>query len=140
MIYILSITILYGLFPFSLYLLINKLDNKIKNVIPFVFLVFLSSIYEFIFTILLRFDVSYWFLSYCVISYFTIYYFFNTLLYKTILNVNFLSLLLFIFLLISLLSFFEIKETLIICSFLDGFTTIYIFIFQFYGLEKFFKI
>lgn len=139
MIYILSVTILYGLFPFSLYLLINKLDNKIKNVIPFIFLVFLSSIYEFIFTILLRFDVSYWFLSYCVISYFTIYYFFNTLLYNTILNVNFLSLLLFIFLLISLLSFFEIKDTLIICSFLDGFTTIYIFIFSILWFRKIFQ-
>lgn len=139
MIYIFSITILYGLFPFSLYLLINKNDNKIRNVIPFVILVFLSSIYEFIFTLILKFNVSYWFLVYCVISFLTIYYFFNKLLYKTILNVNLLSLLLFVFLFINLLSFFEIKDVLITCSLLDGFTTIYIFIFSILWFRKNFQ-
>jgi len=54
MIYIVSFAILYGLLPFLLFLFVkDKIENKIRGIIPFTVLVFFSAIYEIIFQLFL---------------------------------------------------------------------------------------
>lgn len=131
MIYILSFAMLYGLLPFLYFLFVKKrILNKIQAVLPFLILVFVSAIYEFVFTVLLRWDSSNWFMSYCIISFFTIYYFYSKVLIKIKQTIKITSLALFISLLLFLIFEFQKNDFLIICSFIDAYITVFVFVFS----------
>lgn len=103
--------------------------QNIKHVIPFVIVVFIASLYEFIGSILLGQNVELWFLIYDILVFFSIHYFFYKLLNKKYRALFFiLILLLFIFYCILTLgpwtfsyleisSFFNVYQTLIILLF-----------------------
>lgn len=128
MIYIIIFTILYGLLPFLMLALKVNLQN-IKHIYPFVLVVFIASLYEFIGSILLGQNVELWFLIYDILVFFSIHYFFYTLLNKKY-NALFFILILLLLILHSILalgpwtfsyleisSFFNVYQTLIILYF-----------------------
>lgn len=131
MIYIISFTILYGLFPFLYFLFFKKkLSHEIKAFIPFLILVFISSIYEFIFTTLLRCNVSIWFITYSIVSFFTIFYFFNEIIIKNNTIIKVFTLCFFFLLLLILFLLFNKEDFFKISSWIDTYATIFIFIFS----------
>lgn len=131
MIYIISFTILYGLFPFLYFLFFKKkLSHEIKAFIPFLILVFISSIYEFIFTTLLHFNVSIWFIIYSIASFFTVFYFFNEIIIKNNTIIKVFTLCFFFLLLLILFLLFNKEDFFKISSWIDTYTTIFIFIFS----------
>lgn len=140
MIYIVSFAMLYGLVPFLYFLLIkDKISNKINATKPFLILVFLSGIYEFIFTTLLKWDVSNWFVIYSITSFFTIFYFYTTIttginkLLRVVSFIFFLLLLLILFLSFGKEDFFKIS------SWIDTYTTVFIFIYSIIWFKKIFQ-
>ncbi len=131
MIYIISFTILYGLFPFLYFLFFKKkLSHEIKAFIPFLIIVFISSIYEFIFTTLLHFNVSIWFIIYSIASFFTVFYFFNEIIIKNNTIIKVFTLCFFFLLLLILFLLFNKEDFFKISSWIDTYTTIFIFIFS----------
>lgn len=55
---------------------------RISGIIPFLFLIFIASLYEIICTQILQIDVKYWFVTYNILAFFTIFYFYNKILKK----------------------------------------------------------
>src|SRR5690606_18912822 len=51
-----------------------------EPIVPFIWLTALAALYEFIGTVLLKINVSYWFQLYALLEYATLYYFFYRLL------------------------------------------------------------
>lgn len=140
MVYINSFTILYGLIPFLFFLLIKgKISKSITSLLPFIILVFISAIYEFIFSILLRWNVSNWFIIYCVISFFVIYYLFNSLIVRVNPVLKFSSLILYIILLMFLILKFDNQDFLKICYFIDSYITVFVFVCSIIWFKKIFK-
>lgn len=70
-------TILYGVIPL-LYYKIKKV--KIPSIEPFLWAVFIASLYEFFGTTVLKINSDYWFVCYKYLAFFSIHYFFYTLL------------------------------------------------------------
>lgn len=140
MIYIVSFVMLYGLIPFLYFIIIkDKISIKINAIKPFLILVFLSAIYEFIFTILLKWNVSNWFFIYSFLSFFTVLYFYTKITsghYRLFLSVIFIVFLLL--LLIFYLSF-DNKDFIKISSWIDAYITVFIFIASIIWFKKVFQ-
>jgi hypothetical protein len=128
MIYLLTFTVLYGLFPLLLVFYTNSW-GKIKFILPFIIVVFLASLYEFFGSLIFKINVEYWFLIYGILAFFSIHYFFYFLLKRRFKKI-FLTLvfIFFIFFLFSIFygfsfsylnisSFFKVYQTIIILSF-----------------------
>ena len=81
MLFIVIITILYGLVPFLLFLFTKRWIKK-NSIGPFALVVFIASLYEFIGSYLLEKNVELWFLIYDVMVFFSIHYYFYNLLQK----------------------------------------------------------
>lgn len=113
--YIALVSIFLGFVPLSFYLLMkSKLNTTLKPIVPFLFLSFFASFYEFIFTFLLKIDVAAWFKIYTLIEFFVLVHYFYKVLegrYKWIFYV-FASLFLVCF------AFIAVEGKLII--FMDG--------------------
>lgn len=141
MIYILVFTILYGLLPLFLLIVFKDKIENIKKIYPFVFVVFVASLYEFIGSILLKINVEYWFLIYGVIVFFGIHYFFYILLDKRFKNVFLILICLFLILFsISIFSYiFKSFDYLVISSFFIVFQTIIVLFFSILWFKKIFQ-
>lgn len=140
MLFIVSFSILYGLIPFLFFLFIkNKISKEIKAIIPFLLLVFIASIYEFVFTILMKWNASNWFITYCLISFFVIFYFYFKILIKVNRSIKVLSFLLFLLMLLFLNIKYSSQDFLLICSFIDTYITIFIFVFSLIWFRKTFR-
>lgn len=122
------IILLLGFLPILFLFKKNSLFKSFGSIIPFVFLIFLSSFYELIFTYFYKINVSFWFLVYNILSFFCIFYFFYLELNKK--NKLFFLLLfkLFIILLIYFYYNFNIHDILIINSHFKIFITSFILI------------
>ena len=70
-------TILYGIIPLLFYK-IKKV--KIPSIEPFLWAVFIASLYEFFGTSVLKINSDYWFVCYKYLAFFSLHYFFYTLL------------------------------------------------------------
>ncbi len=133
MINILIFTIFYGLVPLFLLITFNYRLSNIKNIYPFVFVVFIASLYEFIGTVLFKINVENWFLIYGTLAFFSIQYFFYD-----ILNNRFKFLFIafttsyVVLLIISIYYYFSFKSSdyLVVNSFLIVFQTITILFFS----------
>lgn len=122
------IILLLGFLPILFLFKKNSLFKSFGSIIPFVFLIFLSSFYELIFTYFYKINVSFWFLVYNILSFFCIFYFFYLELNKK--NKLFFLLIfkLFIILLIYFYYNFNIHDILIINSHFKIFITSFILI------------
>lgn len=79
---IIVFVIITGLFPLLIFLLKKPSKNFSKQIIaikPFLWLMFIGSVYELVFTIIFRFTVSYWFTLYTLLEFLALYYFFRKL-------------------------------------------------------------
>jgi hypothetical protein len=71
-------SILYGILPLMLWV---KLEPaKIQGILPFVWVVFISSLYEFFGAYIFEISLEYWYLIYKTLAFFSILYFFQTVL------------------------------------------------------------
>ncbi len=73
---VLIFTILYGIIPYVYYSLIKDRENLLKSIYPFLVIVFIASIYEFIFPILFKTSIKYWFLVYKTLAFISLNYFY----------------------------------------------------------------
>jgi hypothetical protein len=95
-------TILYGIVPLLLY----KIKNfTIKPIEPFIWVIFIASLYEFLGTFVFKLNSEYWFICYMTLAFFSIHWFFYKLL-----NTNYFkifTLFIILFLVLSFYSFYE---------------------------------
>ncbi|TAF08770.1 MAG: hypothetical protein EAZ75_09800 [Flavobacteriia bacterium] len=122
------IILLLGFLPILFLFKKDKLFKSFGSIVPFVFLIFLSSSYELIFTYFYKINVSFWFLVYNILSFFCIFYFFYFELNKKNKLFFFLIFKLFIILLIYFYYNFNIQDILIINSHFKIFITSFILI------------
>jgi len=81
--YFIYFTIFLGVFPISLYLVLRKrVARELKFLSPFLWVVFIGSVYEFIITGLFQVDSQYWFWINKILCFYSINYFFFRLLEK----------------------------------------------------------
>lgn len=79
MIILLYITLFLGIVPVIQLLLLKNKRDKIGPIEPFLYLTAVSSLYEIIFSIILRKDVTIWFTLYDILEFLLIFYFFYKL-------------------------------------------------------------
>ena len=127
--FILIFTILYGLLPLLIYHFLKEKLMGIKAIYPFLVVVFIASLYEFIGSIVLRISAENWYLIYKTLAFFSIHYLFFVLLdnrYKIIFSVLILIYLVMIFLVFTHWSeysylnksaFFNVFQTIIVLFF-----------------------
>jgi len=119
--------ILYGVIPLLL-LKIKKI--KIPPIEPFVWVVFIASLYEFFGTIILKLNSEYWFICYKILAFITIHYFFYKLLEGNYRNL--FMLFIFSFLLLMTYCFCEWKQSAFfdISAYFNSLQTIVVLIFS----------
>ena len=141
MIILLLITLLLGIVPVIHTLLLKNKRNSIGPIKPFLYLTAFSSIYEIIFTFLLKKDVKIWFTAYDIVEFLLIFYFFFKL------NFPKYRILLYIFLALSVISFIpnffvihkSIHHFLNVQAFSSGVITVFVFIMTFLWFRDIFK-
>ena len=137
--FILIFTILYGLLPLFFYhFLKNKLID-IKAIYPFLIVVFIASLFEFIGPILLKKSFPTWYLIYKTIAFCGIHYLFFVLLnkrYKIVFSVLILIYLVMIFL---TFTYWKTYFYLNISAFFNVFQTIIILFFSILWFKKVFQ-
>lgn len=137
---ILIFTVLYGIFPLITYSFNrNKKSNEISAILPFVILTFVASIYEFVFTFLLKFSIKYWLVVYNFLAFFIISYY-----YRKILNDNKkvyfkVSYILFFILLFYVFFNWNRYEIIVLSSYMDSFQTSFVLIFSILWFKKIFN-
>lgn len=80
--FILIFVILYGLLPLIVYQFLKKKLVNIKAIFPFLVVVFIASLYEFIGQVIFKIGNDKWYLIYKILAFFSIHYFFFILLKK----------------------------------------------------------
>jgi hypothetical protein len=74
-------SIFSGFFPLSLFLILkNKLEKDTFLIFPYLIFTFFASLYELIFTVILKVDSSVWFKIYTLIEFFVLIHYFHKLL------------------------------------------------------------
>lgn len=141
MIALLYITLFTGIVPIIQTLLSRNRSNKIGPIKPFLYLTAISSLYEIIFTIILRKDVTIWFTIYDILEFYLIFYFFyklNRSKYRFI----FLIFLIFYSVVIVPNTFFiskSIHNFLNVQAILSGGITAFVFVMTFVWFRDIFK-
>lgn len=135
--FLLYFVIIFGVSPF-LYFLIYKRKHvrELKPILPFAILTFIASLYEYLGTLIFKWNVSYWFIIYAFISFFCILYFFFQVLQKEISKISIFFLIAFIALCLLLYFNFKVDEFLIITSYIDTFITLFILFFTIIWFRK----
>lgn len=137
--FILIFTILYGLLPLLIYHFLKEKLMGIKAIYPFLVVVFIASLYEFIGSIVLRISAENWYLIYKTLAFFSIHYLFFVLLdnrYKIIFSVLILIYLVMIFL---TFTYWKTYFYLNISAFFNVFQTIIILFFSILWFKKVFQ-
>lgn len=138
MIYIVLITILYGLLPL-IFIHLNSNLNGIRAIYPLVCVIFIASLYEFIGSFLLEINVELWFLIYDLLVFLSVHYFFYTLLNKKYAKL-FITVILLLILSYGFLSFDErLLNYLQISAFFNVFQTLTIFLFSIIWFKNIFQ-
>ena len=134
---LLYFVIVFGICPF-LYFLIARRKSAIelKAILPYVLLTFISSFYEFFGTLTFGWNVSYWFIIYDILSFISVYYFFFQVLQKQFFVLFSSFFLIFISFCIYLFISFEVKDFLVITSYIDTFITLFILFFTIIWFRK----
>lgn len=128
--------ILYGLFPLFFILKFRKEMININCIYPFILVVFISSLYEFFGSIILKISLEDWYLIYKTISFFSILYFYYSILNKK--HKLFFILLIFLFILKIVMTFtvWSDKFYFDISSYFNVFQTITILVLSILWFRK----
>ncbi len=139
MMVLLYFVIIFGVSPF-LYFLIARRQSAIelKAILPYVFLTFISSFYEFFGTLTFGWNVSYWFVIYDILDFSCIFYFFYIILQKNHSWIFKAFLVLFAALCYYLYWQYEIKDVLVVNNYFKGFITLFVLLFSIFWFVKMF--
>ena len=135
--FLLYFVIIFGIIPLLYYFIAkSKNTRELKPIIPFITLTFVSSVYEFFGTLVLEWNVSYWFVFFEVLAFLCIYYFYFEILQKQFLKLFLLALFLFLGFCLYLSLNFKIEDFFIITSYIDIFLTMFILFFTIIWFRK----
>lgn len=139
MMVLLYFVIVFGISPF-LYFLVARRQSAIelKPILPYVFLTFISSLYEFFGTLTFGWNVSFWFLIYDILDFFCVFYFFHIILQKKYSKIFATFLVLFIALCCYLYLHYYINDFLIVNNYFKGFITFFVLLFSILWFVKMF--
>lgn len=139
MMVLLYFVIVFGISPF-LYFLVARRQSAIelKPILPYVFLTFISSLYEFFGTLTFGWNVSFWFLIYDILDFFCVFYFFYIILQKKYSKIFATFLVLFIALCCYLYLHYYINDFLIVNNYFKGFITFFVLLFSILWFVKMF--
>lgn len=98
--FVLNFTIVYGIFPLLFFLFKKNQNRNIKEIFPFLVIVFIASLYELIGSVILNISYENWYLIYKTLAFFSLHYFFFKLLNKKFKLIFTFYLLVFILLII----------------------------------------
>lgn len=137
---VLIFTVLYGILPLVLFLFNRKKNSsEISAILPFIILTFVASIYEFVFTFLLKFSIKYWLIVYNCFAFCTISYYYRIILdndKKVYFKVNYIS----FFVLVSYVFFnWNRYEIIVLSSYMDSLQTSFVLIFSILWFKKIFN-
>lgn len=136
---LLYFVIIFGISPF-LYFLVAKRQCAIelKAILPYVFLTFISSLYELFGSLTFGWNVSFWFLIYDILDFFCVFYFFYIILQKKYSKIFATFLVLFIALCCYLYLHYYINDFLIVNNYFKGFITFFVLLFSILWFVKMF--
>jgi hypothetical protein len=136
---LLYFVIIFGISPF-LYFLVAKRQCAIelKAILPYVFLTFISSLYELLGSLTLGWNVSYWFLVYDVLDFSCVFYFFYIILQKKYSRIFTAFLISFTALCYYLYLHYAINDFLVINNYFKGFITFFVLLFSILWFVKIF--
>lgn len=135
------ISFFFGIFTFIYFAIKRKtLTIEVVSFIPFLYLTFFASLYEFVFTYLLKIDAEYWFRLYMFLEFLCIYYFYDKIFQKqnTIRRLLFISLLLYIVFYLVLLFYWKPHDNLKTDSYLSVYNTVTIILFSIFWFKRIF--
>lgn len=125
--YLLPFTILFGLLPFLLYILsYKKISVEVKNIVLFTIVIFLASLYEFVFSYTLQIGVKYWFTIYNILAFLSIHHFFYLLLNKKHKIIFALFTVVFLFFLYQYYTYWIDYDFIVVSSYFNSLQTIII--------------
>lgn len=136
---LLYFVIVFGISPF-LYFLVARRQSAIelKAILPYVFLTFISSFYEFFGTLTFGWNVSYWFLIYDILDFSCVFYFFYIILQKKYSKIFAAFLVLFTALCYYLYWHYSINDFIIVNNYFKGFITFFVLLFSILWFVKMF--
>lgn len=126
---ILILTIIYGIIPLLFFYINRKKKNDLKAIYPFLVVVFIASVYEFIGSIILKISAEYWFLPYKVLAFIALHYFYYHLLNRKYRHLFLVYIFGFVFLIVlsqtvwksliylEISAYFNMFQTLIVLTF-----------------------
>jgi hypothetical protein len=141
MISLLYITLLAGLIPVTALVLLRNKTSRIGPIKPFLYLTAVSSLYEIIFSLILRKDVTIWFTIYDTLEFLLIFYFFFKLNFPKYKIFFLVSIILFVILIIPNIFFISesIHHFLNVQAIFSGAITFFIFVMTFLWFKGIFK-
>lgn len=123
--------ILFGLIPLLFFLYTHKKSKDgIVYLAPYLVVVFIASVYEFVGTLLLKINVEYWFVVYKILAFVSLHYFFYHILnkrYKKLFILFFIVFVCFLFLTLTLWKGYNFLD---ISSYFNSLQTVIIFTFS----------
>lgn len=128
--------ILYGLFPLFFILKFRKEMININCIYPFILVVFISSLYEFFGSIILKISLEDWYLIYKTISFISILYFYYSILNKKYKLFFILLIFLFILKIVMTFTIWSDKFYFDISSYFNVFQTITILVLSILWFRK----
>lgn len=136
---LLYIFFLLGFFP----ILLAKINKRKTNfraffIEPFSWLVVFSTIYEYLFSLLLQINPVYWFRLYLLLEFLALYYYFYNLLNKKYKPFFYSFMALYLILFIYLLFIWDMNESMKTDSYLSTLETIFVFCCSFLWFKKMF--
>lgn len=136
---ILIFTILYGIIPFMYYSIYGRKIKKLKSIYPFLLIVFIASLYEFIGPVILKTTTKYWYLAYKTLAFFGLHYFFYIELNKKHKSIFVFFIIVFLVFVILTFSIWKNIFYMEINSFYNALQTIVILTFSILWFLKVFK-
>lgn len=133
------IALFSGFIPFIILVYKNKAFDLKKAIVPFIWLTAIGSLYEFVGSVLLEINSSYWFQIYCLLEFGSLFYFFYHLVSH--INKRIFQLVLLFFVIIYSSSFYYWLEYNILVSntINNSLVTLLVFLFSFLWVKNLFS-
>lgn len=129
--YFVYFAVLYGVVPLLVYFLLQKkIGKEVRFIYPFLWVVCIASLYEFLGTLLLRISAEYWFFTYNFLAFVSILLFFSSLLGRKLRLVYYFYSVCFLVLLLYFAVHWDLKKYLEINSYFNTLQTLVVFTFS----------
>lgn len=129
--YFVYFVVLYGIVPLLVYFLLpNTTVKEVRFIYPFLWVVCIASLYEFLGTLVFKISSEYWFIVYKLLAFSTILYFFISLLGEKLRLVYCFYSICFLALLLYFSIHWDIKKYLEINSYFNTLQTLVVFTFS----------